>query len=73
MIPENIVPGTDDVMPVHFAGASHDVSLLVPTDAIPGQMYDVALDPGSQKILGQFLYRLLQILQEHEYYTWRTC
>ena len=53
MIPENIVPGTDDVMPVHFAGASHDVSLLVPTDAIPGQMYDVALDPGSQKILGQ--------------------
>ena len=65
MIPENIVIGTDEVMPVHFIGASHAVSLLVPADAIPGQMYDVALDPGSQKILGQMECAYLSMKPEH--------
>ena len=42
----------DELMSIKFLGANHSVNLLVPENAVPGQLCDIKLDKGTQQILG---------------------
>ena len=49
MIPIDHDVNTSPLMPVKFWGASHEVSLLVPVGAIPGEVCMISLDRGKKR------------------------